>query len=453
MQKNYIASIIKNQYFPFFVFFIMALIMDYKVILLPNDDEVFKNAFIDNGGPLGWIVHYRQVWSGRVVPHFILVLLLNTNLIVWKVLNGFIIAAVAVTVSKLCVNQNWQFDNRKKYFINSLICCLLFMIPSSVIIQSTFWITGSLSYLWPLAAMLIVILLFKKLYTAEKSNKGLIILSFPCAIFASFVEQSALVLVCFTIFTLIYCVRKKIKVEIYHLVLVILIIASAIYSMSAVGNSVRYTAETLRWFPSFDMFSTIDKMFFGLNFTFSHLFLNVNVLVLIMALLLFCIIAQKTQDIFTLFVSSIPILYTIIHFFSIDFLYQFIRVDSGSFLYTKPQYLSTFLALVVSLLFVYLFFIAFDKIESSILVTLFWGAAICSSMLMGFSPTIYASGDRVFYFTDIFLVFIILFLTAHLIKNFSKYRAVLTSLSINFIMITLFIMAYYIDKIFPLNFK
>jgi hypothetical protein len=307
--------------------------------------------------------------------------------------------------------------------------------------------------LWPLAAMLIVILLFKKLYTAEKSNRGLIIISFPCAIFASFVEQSALILVCFTIFTLIYCVSKKIKVEIYHIVLVILIVASAIYSMSAVGNSVRYTAETLRWFPSFNMLSTFDKMFLGLNFTFSHLFLSVNVIVLIMAILLFCLIVQKTRDIFTLFISSIPILYTIIHFFSIDFLYQFIRVDSGSFFYTKLQYLSTFLALVVSMLFVYLFFIAFEKIESGILLTLFWGAAICSSMLMGFSPTIYASGGRVFYFTDIFLVFIIVFLTAHLIKNLSKCKALFTSLSIDFVMITLFIMAYYIDKIFPIYFK
>jgi hypothetical protein len=223
--------------------------------------------------------------------------------------------------------------------------------------------------------------------------------------------------------------------------------------MLAVGNSVRYTAETLRWFPSFDMFSTLDKMFLGLNFTFTHLFLSANVLVVIMAILLFCLIAQKTKDIFTLFVSSIPILYTIIHFFSIDFLYQFIRVDSGSFFYTKPQYLSTFLAFVVIMLFVYIFFIAFDKIESSILVTLFWGAAICSSTLMGFSPTIYASGGRVFYFTDIFIVFIIVISAAHLIKNFSKYKALYTVLSIDFIMITLFIMAYYIDKIFPLYFK
>jgi hypothetical protein len=105
------------------------------------------------------------------------------------------------------------------------------------------------------------------------------------------------------------------------------------------------------------------------------------------------------------------------------------------------------------MLFVYLFFIAFDKIESSILVTLFWGAAICSSTLMGFSPTIYASGGRVFYFTDIFIVFIIVISAAHLIKNFSKYKALYTVLSIDFIMITLFIMAYYIDKIFPLYFK
>ena len=53
-----------------------------------------------------------------------------------------------------------------------------------------------------------------------------------------------------------------------------------------------------------------------------------------------------------------------------------------------------------------MFLLIFDRIEMQYLSVILYLAAICSSLSISISPTIYASGARVFFVTDILIIVI-----------------------------------------------
>lgn len=67
-------------------------------------------------------------------------------------------------------------------------------------------------------------------------------------------------------------------------------------------------------------------------------------------------------------------------------------------------FLPTSILLCVILIIPVIFILVFDKVEMKYFSIILYLAAICSALSISISPTIYASGERVFFVTDILLI-------------------------------------------------
>lgn len=397
---NLLKKYFRNYYVPFMILFVLTLLIASRVTIHPGDDEIFRDSFVNNGGIIGWFKNYTAIWSGRVIPHFILIVLLNTNLIFWGIINSFMFVVLAIGIFLLVVKKS--DSDKNKTFIAWVICALIFFIPTAVLSSAGVWVTGSVTYLWPMAFAFLAILPFKRLLTQEENSKILIIISILSGIYASYSEQSAAVMIAFNIFIIIYSLIRKIKVKWYHYFSYIVILINSIYSLTVAGNAVRSQAEKLRFYCDFDMLSVIDKIFLGLKVTFNQLFNSGNVFLLFLSILIMLLVERKQCDYITKLMAVVPLVYSSLKFIGFEDLYKFSNVNP---LYVGGinQYLSYIAAMICCLIIIYLFYIIFDQ-EDCILISLMFLAAISCSLVMGFSPTVYASGSRIFFATNVLLI-------------------------------------------------
>lgn len=404
IDKNSLKNNIKNYYIPFILLFGFSLFMNSQAHIQGGDDTIFVNSFRQYGGVSGWLQSYTSVWSGRIIPHFILIVLLNCNIIIWKILNSLMITSLAIGIYKFTINTKTQFTNSDRTKIVSFICSVILFLPCSVISSSILWVTGSFTYLWSTAFAIIALIPFKRLITDEKVSKRLIIFSFTSILYASYVEQSASIMIVFAIVAIIFALIVKKQIKFYNYILALFICINSYISLSASGNAVRNTAETLKWYPDFDMLSFIDKLFLGVSVTFDHLFNTSNYLMLILGILIAVLVFRKKTDKFTKSIALIPIIYSSLKVLSVDKLFTFKDTDkvfvSGGYL----QYIPIICACMTTLITLYLFFVIYSDYKESIVTTLIFGAALCESIIMGISPTIFASGSRIFFVTDILLI-------------------------------------------------
>lgn len=441
---NGIIKKIKIYYIPFIIFFIISLMIMMRVNVHSGDDLVFTEAFRNYGGVINWIKSYTHIWSGRVIPHLILVILLNRNLIIWKVCNSIMLTLLSISIFNLIINKNSNMDDRNKVILGSGICGLLLFLPESIFTSGATWVTGSVTYLWPITFAIVAILPFKRLITGEKSGKLVIISSIISAVYASNVEQSAAVMTVFSILLLIYAlIKKRENIKVYHYFIVILMIVITSICLLVPGNSVRFDAELLLWYPDFNMLSFIDKLYLGLSNTLNHIFNSAKVLMLVFSILLMISVIKKVEDKLTQLVSTIPFIYQVLQLCNVKFLFEFNK-GNDLLIGGLMQYISNICGIFVLLVIIYLLFIIFDSLEDGIIIALLFIAGICSALSVSVSPTIFISGSRVFFVTDILLILCISSLMYEVVKKYYKnikfndnifivFMVIMTIISINFI--------------------
>lgn len=438
----------KIHYLPFVILFIITFLISCRTIVHPGDDFIFRDSFRIYGGVEEWLKKYTAVWSGRIIPHFLLIVLLNKNILLWRLANSIVFVILGLGIFNMVVNTNHKISGNKKSIIATVICGMMFFMPIEVMFSGAIWVTGSVTYLWAIAFTIVALIPFKRLITGEKINKIMIIFAIISALYASYVEQSAAVMLAFSGITLVYCIFAKIKIKIYHCFIVILIGINTFISFSVAGNKVRTTAETLKFYSDFDMLSIVDKLFLGVNVTFVHIFKSANILMIILSILIIVLVAKKTDDKVTLVMATIPFTYTSLKFLSIDKLFNF---DDTNKLYVGgiAQYVSVFSATVVCFICVYMFFVIFDSYQESVIVGLFFAGALCCSVVMGISPTVYASGNRMFFITDILVVLCIASLFGSYVEKYYKKSSKNMAMLGGFTAISLIVAINYIINIAP----
>ena len=156
--------------------------------------------------------------------------------------------------------------------IKSLICILIFSIPTEVFSASISWITGSYNYLWPVSCLLLTILPFKNSIFKEEFNKKWYFLLIFMAILGANMEQASLIMFVFAFITNIYIVVRDKKIRIDLVIFNIFIAINTAVLFLAPGNYERSNKEIVNWFGQWDMISLPTKLMMGLNLFLEHIF-------------------------------------------------------------------------------------------------------------------------------------------------------------------------------------
>ena len=146
------------QFLPFIFFFALMIGLLSLVSIQEGDDVYFASAHLNYSITEFLLMRYHN-WSGRFFSEILSYLFTGQLLFLWKWLCALCLTANAFIFYYL-VNYNKTVERKLKIRFAYLSCFIIFLISSSILNSSVFWITGALNYLVPFTFGLISIIPF-----------------------------------------------------------------------------------------------------------------------------------------------------------------------------------------------------------------------------------------------------------------------------------------------------
>ncbi len=451
--NSYLRKFKKMIFSPYAIIFLFAVIIaciNSRITLISGDDELFASA-LSNKNIFSFLSERYLTWSGRLVVEFLLVNIIAQKIIFWKILNTFFVTMLLVS-SILYINDKSKLSRLEKINLYSFGMFLFFILNTYVLSSSVFWITGSFNYLWTTVAMLFTMVPFKRLIFEEKASKFMYIASILTSILACYFEQTAVVLLTYSTLCIIYVLFKKIKLNKIIILPYLSIIINSVILFLSPGNKIRFFAEVEHWYPGFDQLSIFTKLYRGLAWTLNHIVNENQFLMFILVILLSYMLYKNRSKIFT--ISLIPVVYFGFRIISFEhtvnkifakeiniqqildkYIYNILGQNIQSFVKYIPILI---ICVIVFIIFLEIIFFLKDKLKSLNIVILYV-ASILTPLTLSFSPTIYASGHRIFFTGDIILYLIILFIYKETLKLKKSDNMLINIITILFLSISLIV--------------
>lgn len=396
--------IVTSYYFPFVILGLIMLVLHFRLALEMGDDLYFKSVLSGNGSVgtwLGFIRQRYQTWSSRIVIETILIILTHAT-VLWRLLDALVMVWIGVAFSVF-------FNPEKRVGVNWFIVCAV-LSYSFYTMGEAGWIATTLNYSWPLAFGLLAILPICNTLRKKRSSIPCLLLSLPALIYAANQEQMCAVMLAVCGFFLVYLYVRDKKVYRFVACEVILCLASLIFILTCPGNNIRYTSEIATWFPGFANLSFFTKLEMGYSSTLYHYIMETNLFFSLFCTVLLITVFLTTQNSACRVVSVIPLAASIIMGpFSSVFaevlpnltaLKGFMTETGTGLQWTRTSYwIPDGLITCVLLCVLASIFLAFKDKKKAALAIYLLLVGLASRWVMGFSPTIWASGTRTFIFT------------------------------------------------------
>lgn len=391
-----VNKIIKNKYFPFIVMFVILLLLHMTFIIGWGDDLDYKNMdFCFNLFKTRYLT-----WSSRTFIEIVLVILLKVPPVVWYIADSFMFVLAAYSISKL-------FSIKHKW-----IAIFVVLTFPMYILNSAGWYATTLNYLFPSSLGLFSLIPIKNAIYGIKESKIMYLLYSVSLLFACNHEQMCAILFCFYFVFSIYYFVENHKISPYLTFQFALVILSLIFILTCPGNTQRELIEATRYCPEFVNYNIFDKSILGVIATFATDVFNINILYFCFIILIPICIFNLTKNEIKRFVSLIPasivisltffpnIIGTIFPKLStfISDLKTYCNQSNEFMFFINFETISFFMLCVLFYLSIlFSIYNLFDG-KKKWLYSLIFATGLASRFILGFSPTLYASGPRTFTF-------------------------------------------------------
>ncbi|VTX49124.1 Uncharacterised protein [uncultured Leptotrichia sp.] len=441
-----IKNILKDNII-YIIFSIIIGIFIIKYQYNPADDIEYK-TLLDKMGRLNFLKLEYFHWSGRLSV-YIIGALFKYDLNIWKISN-ILLSFLFIKSFSYYYSPFLKRKNEKRNLDQMIFMCIFLIFPYTI--TSVFvWMTGSYHYLYPVTAMIYSLIPYYYLLFVRKKLEfsGVKWVFLYLSIFiAAYVEQTIFVLLILQLISL-YLILKQKNIEVsekknisfYFLFFLI----NFIISRLAPGFDDRLRVE-LKWYPNYKNMPFSFRLYEVINLTNKHLLVGSSLLFFIFVLLLTILIHKKYRN--RLGIMYIPLLYIVINFVPLDLLSDNIMLwSNGKNLYNstprtlflkssvdkllfdvmkplmnidipKIDYLPSIIAFSIIVFLSFLFFYCYEEKRKAILNFIVYWIALGSVYLLVFSPTIYASGSRIFFVMNCLFMFLISQLYIELINKY-----------------------------------
>ncbi|MBP3415644.1 MAG: hypothetical protein J6L81_10680 [Clostridia bacterium] len=411
-------------YIPFAALALWMLMLHLSLDVGFNDDAAYAQALAQYNGNIFEYLKYRyfNINSRQIIDGAILCIIRHPTL--WKLCD----TAAAVLVS-WCIAE--LLPGKRSAAKNWFVVLLVFLYPFDQM-RSAGWIATTMNYLWVLAFGLFSLLVLKDIVRGKKPNIILSILSIPAILYAANQEQMcAVLLAVLGVFAVWLWIRDR---RIYpiiaaHLSIVLL---SIVHILTCPGGISRRAYET-RWFPDFDKMSVFRKAELGFSSSLYEFVMGkslsmstqlgsadiINFIFAAFCILLAVSVYKNNRNMWVRAASLVPVVCTAVFGVFGTYIGTYVGWVSDvreamtaygtgiSFSSIKSFVPDLILGLVCVGVCVSLWFAFKDKLWSLFMIFIA-GLGLGTRILMGFSPTIWASQSRTF----IFMYFAIIFCTA-----------------------------------------
>lgn len=416
-----------KKYLPFICLLILLFYFHFFIVQSKTGDDVFFQEVLKNQGMLTWLKSRYLEWSSRTVIEFLLALVSAAHLNVWRIINISSIMLIAYCLSYMFNSRQQQVNNW--YVVLLILCYPIYQFSSAG------WIATTINYLWPLAFGLVGLIPIIKYFRNEKIK----LYEYPIYLFSLLLacnqEQLCLIIVAFYTLVTGYSVLIK-KINGAIIIQLFISIASLVFILLSPGNNARSMQEINTWFPFFKNFSLVDKLSLGFTTSFSALLRDnssifsigirnlhgetngINLLFFIFSLCLIYLVYSKSKKISHLSVAAIPLLFLILFNGIFDGVFidlfkvgkvttieEFNMLHFGGINYI----FSLFIGCILTISILFSFYLIFPKKEVFYIVSLIFLAGLCSRIIIGLSPTIFASSLRTATFLNTAVLICVLY--------------------------------------------
>ncbi len=410
------SNLVKSFFTYSFIFIVTWLLSCY--INTEMDDLILKDAINKYGNIIEWAKFYSNNWGGRVLSQGVLVLLLQLPDLFFQIINAAMWTLLVAYINKIF---NYEKAIIKDCSPIIFFFMMLILIPSSVLRWTVFWKSASVSYLWGTSTALITLWPFVKLSHNNVPTRREWIFAFICCVYASNYEQIAAFLCGGMLVLLLNCylLRKEtitISMLLLASLLLVLSVAFTAYFLMLPGNSARLTSEIIQWYPNYDMYNIWDRAFIGINYAIGESNRRIPFILMALSFLVFGSRLKTPKG------NWLILAFSGICF--IFYLFNFIHRIGDSFNDTNYM-LSRFFALadfegtdfvisgkravaecvnvvMISFLGASLCYTREDSFD--VVMFIFYFGGLATMAMMGFSPTIYASGHRSMFICFLFML-------------------------------------------------
>lgn len=393
--------ILVKQNIVFLSLFAIALIVHLFLPLNWADDEVFLKKTADTDILTFLNGSARPFTDG-------LTYIFTRNQWLWRILNPCVLTTLFWTIQKTIPAQP-----SKKQLIFAYIAATF---PTMVMVDAGF-VATTVNYLWPVTFGILNLLPLINYYYDKKTSKPLLFLLIPFLMYSTNMQQMCVVLLAIFLFANIYFILKK-SVKPYILLQFVITLTGTISSLilNFTGDNSRILRETGRYFPDFGHLNLFEKVELGFSSTFYCMTMEIHFAFagfLTFALFLSTMCFKKKKSIVLKICSIIPPLSAIV--FTVTSLISG-KNSVGNFRnYGLEKAVYSFepaldiMFIFIGLIMVYCIWNLIDSKGHQLFGVSVFLLGLGSRMLMGFSPTVWASGYRTFCI--LFITFIYIALT------------------------------------------
>lgn len=381
------------------------------------DDGWFAKALDER--PLGEFLAWRyDRWSGRLPIEAALVLIVN-HAWIWKTINGLMWLLLCYSTGRIALGSTGKSAERSTV----LAFIGLMLLSPNTLYTATWWITGSVNYLWALALGLYGMLAY-----IDPARRGTVA-RLGCLLAAGLAMYNEQVVILLLPASLVLVGIRVVQRTWrgWDVAQLVFMAANAAVVFSAPGSGRRFLSEQALRFPDFASLNVFDKLAIGLGLIFRSVIDPKNFLILLMLVVAGFLLARAPV---TKLAKSI--LFSGLGFLAIGFVLALAGLQdmSANRFYTLPPIdgasassltvyvLSAWSLFAVACLVAAAVATSWRSAGESLIVLMTLALGLASLGLLGFSPTAYASGDRINFVSQIAFLLVALRMTVAVERDY-----------------------------------
>lgn len=396
---------------------IFGIVMSVYCLLITSDrmDDVSIYGGVREAGPLiTWLKFRWDTWTSRVLIDGVIVWMVEWNIWIFRILNWCMWMLLVYSIAELLhIQKNMQL---------SYILIFAFLIYPFKVIGSVGWCSVGVNYVWTSALGCYAVTSYTKLNRDKKiykRNKKIFFAISMCmaTIFAG--NQEMLCTILCAVFGMLWLFTRKKSGPGYRFVVstqFVLVLSELLVILTCKGNYIRKLQEAERWMKEYVNFTFWDKISIGVSDTINGLFAGNSFLCLLFAIVVCMAVYTGTRELFLRCIALLPVLFMI----SVRFLPDILKQEFGyledywehmptlrqnDFFHMEQEeaiglciWLAVFICLIISI------YMTCENFREMVFYSVVLGSGLATRIVVGFSPSIYVSGIRTFYFLDILII-------------------------------------------------
>lgn len=397
-----------------FVFFVLMHLLTFAIY---GDDAYYCNIL--GKTPLWqWLVWRYYNWSSRLFIDAITVIV-AANFGVWQLLDILMWMILYINLHYLCFGKN---RSSKSYLL-----LLLIMAYPFAHMGSSGWIATTVNYLWPISILLYPLNALVHVYREdlEVIHWYQYVLYIVAIFFGCSNELGAFI--SFSCFVTLWIVmmKKNKKISKWCFISAILIsAANLIFIFTCPGNATRMIIEVENFMPEFEQLSLVRIIVLNYIAIFEHFVSKPSALFFLICGIILAGTIKNTKHLWKRFIAAIPIIMDIFFTLYYFILQHIVKIKSADYAapatinlsqYEFTEQIVLFIVFtVVIVAFVAASYWALEDMAIFSITMFLLILGFCSRMAVGLSPTMFASGNRVYFFFYVAIIISIVLLIERL---------------------------------------